>query len=153
MSKRGKRDYIIFVPRHACSSNSPKRLETKYTATLDAAFIPCSPSLTVSNKTITGASSASLSLSVSASGSSPPGGAFFPCRSGEQQQGSDQAGTEVGDKHSHSSGEYLNPRAFHKPQTKVLPAFPPWVMGSPYSSCRVCDAGHQLLPSCCSPAA
>ena len=61
MSKRGTRDYIIFVPRHACSSNSPKRLETKYTATLDAAFIPCSPSLTVSNKTITGASSASLS--------------------------------------------------------------------------------------------
>lgn len=47
------------------------------------------------------ASSASLSLSVSASGSSPPGGAFFPCRSGDQQQGSDQAGTEMGDKHSH----------------------------------------------------
>ena len=61
MSKRWTRDYIIFVPRHACSSNSPKRLETKYTATLDAAFIPCSPSLMVSNKMITGARSASLS--------------------------------------------------------------------------------------------
>lgn len=39
---------------------------------------PSSLDLTTGEKP---ASSASLSLSVSASGSSPPGGAFFPCRS------------------------------------------------------------------------
>ena len=66
MSKRGTRDYMIFVPTHACSSNSPKWLETRFTATLDAAFLPCPPSLMVSNKTITGASSASLSAAATA---------------------------------------------------------------------------------------